>query len=108
VAEDGDQTLIENVGREYLTMLGQLRIQNFANLDPDTVVKLSGAAQWKGRVREIASNLRYPDGYFYIERALLLLFGVVGKLSPRQGLLGIAAPYASRLLLRSRMRRDAP
>lgn len=107
VAEDGDQELLERVGREYLAMLGQLRIENFSNLDPDTVLKLSGAAQWKGRVREIAGNLRYPDGYFYIERALLLLFGVVGKLAPQRGLLGIAAPQASRLLLKSRMRRDA-
>jgi predicted unusual protein kinase regulating ubiquinone biosynthesis (AarF/ABC1/UbiB family) len=105
VAEDGNQHLIESVGREYLAMLGQLQIQNFASLDPKTVVKLSGAAQWKGRLREIAGNLRYPDGYFYIERALLLLFGVVGKLSPSKGLLGIAAPQASRLLLKSRLRR---
>jgi predicted unusual protein kinase regulating ubiquinone biosynthesis (AarF/ABC1/UbiB family) len=107
VAEDGDQSLIDGVGREYLAMLGQLRIENFSSLDPDTVVKLSGAAQWKGRLREIASNLRYPDGYFYIERALLLLFGVVGRLSPKKGLLGIAAPYASRILLKNRMRRGS-
>lgn len=107
VAEDGDQRLVEDVGRQYLKMLGQLRIDNFARLDPATVVKLSGARQWKGRVRQIAGNLSYPDGYFYIERALLLLFGVVGKLSPNKGLLGIAAPQASRLLLKSRMRRDA-
>jgi ubiquinone biosynthesis protein len=101
VAEDGDHALIDSVGREYLKALGQIRIQDFANIDPSTVVQLSGVKQWKGKLRAVAGSVRYPEGYFYIERAVVLLFGLVGRLAPNKGLLGIAAPYASKILLRS-------
>jgi predicted unusual protein kinase regulating ubiquinone biosynthesis (AarF/ABC1/UbiB family) len=107
VAEGGDRALLEQLGREYLKSLGQLRIENFSEIDPETVVRLSGAQQWKGKLRAVAASVSYPDGYFYIERALVLLFGLVGSLAPKKGLLGIAAPYASKLLLR-KMARRAP
>lgn len=105
VAEGGDEELINQIGREYLGMLGQLRIKNFAEVDPETVVKLTGAKHIKGKMRRIAGSLRYPEGYFYVERAIALLFGLVGQLSPDKGLLGIAAPMAGKVMLRSFPRR---
>ena len=57
--------------------------------------------QLRGKLRQVASSVRYPDGYFYVERTLALLFGVTARLAPTKGLLGIAAPYTSKLLLRS-------
>jgi ubiquinone biosynthesis protein len=96
VAEGGDKALLERVGREYLHTLGQLSVKDFAHIDSDTLLKLSGAAQLRGQLRQVTGSLRYPDSYFYVERALALLFGLVGKLAPEKGLLGIAAPLAAR------------
>jgi hypothetical protein len=43
--------------------------------------------------------VEYPDGYFYVERTLVLLFGLAGLLAPRLGLPGLVLPYASRVML---------
>ena len=43
-------------------------------------------------------SVEYPDGYFYVERTLALLFGLAGALAPKLGLPGLVMPYASRAL----------
>jgi hypothetical protein len=46
-------------------------------------------------------NVEYPEGYFYVERTLVLLFGLVAQLAPSSGLPGVAAPIAAKAMLRS-------
>jgi ubiquinone biosynthesis protein len=108
IAEDGDRALLERVGREYLQALASLEVKNFAKLDPGQLRKLGGYDQLRGRLREVAGSVVYPPGYFYLERALVLLFALVARLAPEKGLLGIAAPHASRALMRSFARKAAP
>ena len=107
VAEDGDEQLLRNVTHEYLNALSQVNIKNFSRLSTNEAMQISGAEQLRGRLRSIASSLQYPDGYFYVERTLALLFGLVGQLAPEQGLLGLAGPQASKTLLRGYARRAA-
>ena len=101
VAEGGDRALLEKVGRDYLKALATVRIDDFSNIDRDAVEKMSGLGNVRGRLREIMRHVEYPEGYFYIERTLVLLFGLVGKLSPKAGLPGVAAPVAAKAMLRS-------
>lgn len=101
IAENGDRELLYQVGREYLSTLADLRIQDFSKLSASQLEELSGVRLLRGRLRSVAGSLRYPPGFFYVERTLALLFGVLAQLVPEQGLLGVAAPHASRLLLRS-------
>jgi ubiquinone biosynthesis protein len=108
VAPGGDRELLRRVGREYLHVLGSLRIEDYAELDRDSVEKLSGFEQIRGRLRSIMKNVEYPEGYFYVERTLVLLFGLVGQLAPKVGLPGLAIPYASKALLRSFADRAPP
>ncbi|HSU39760.1 MAG TPA: AarF/ABC1/UbiB kinase family protein, partial [Polyangiaceae bacterium] len=54
--------------------------------------------QVRGRLRAVMKSVEYPDGYFYVERTLILLFGLAGHLAPRVGLPGLVLPYASRAL----------
>ena len=100
VAEGGDRELLTRVGHEYLRVLGDLKISNFARIDRDTVEKLSGFEQVRGQLRQIMRSVEYPEGFFYVERTLVLLFGLVGQLAPKSGLPGIAAPLASKALLK--------
>lgn len=97
VAEGGDRELLARVGREYLRMLASVKITDFAQLDRETVEKLTveGYQQVRGQLREIMKSVEYPDGYFYVERTLVLLFGLVGQLAPKIGLPGLVLPYAS-------------
>jgi ubiquinone biosynthesis protein len=99
VAEGGDRELLKRVGREYLSVLGSVKITDFSKLDREQVEKLSGYDQMRGRLRQVMKSVEYPEGYFYVERTLALLFGLVGQLAPKQGLPGLVMPYASQAFL---------
>jgi ubiquinone biosynthesis protein len=101
VAPNGDRELLREVGREYLKTLATLRVSDFSSFDKSDVQKLAGYSLVRGRLREVMRSVEYPDGYFYLERTLALLFGLVGQLEPTRGLPGVAAPIASKLMLRS-------
>jgi ubiquinone biosynthesis protein len=98
VSETGDHELLKAVGHEYLKVLSSTKIADFSRLDRDAMEKLSGFRQVRGRLRAVMKSVEYPDGYFYVERTLILLFGLAGHLAPRQGLPGLVLPYASRAL----------
>jgi len=107
VAPGGDRELLRDVGREYLKTLATLRVSDFSNFDRGEMQKLSGYSLVRGRLREVMRSVEYPDGYFYLERTLALLFGLVGQLEPLRGLPGVAAPIASKLMLRSLARPES-
>ncbi|HEX3773165.1 MAG TPA: AarF/UbiB family protein [Polyangiaceae bacterium] len=108
VAADGDRELLKQVGREYLKVLGSVKIEDFSRLDRQTVEKLSGYQQIRGRLRAVMRSVEYPEGYFYVERTLALLFGLVAQLSPKQGLPGLIMPHAAKLFASSFTPRAAP
>jgi predicted unusual protein kinase regulating ubiquinone biosynthesis (AarF/ABC1/UbiB family) len=99
VAEGGDRELLKQVGREYLQVLASVKIEDFSRLDRQTVEKLSGYRQIRGRLRDVMKSVEYPEGYFYVERTLALLFGLVAQLSPKLGLPGLVMPHASKLFM---------
>jgi len=45
-------------------------------------------------------SVEYPEGYFYVERTLALLFGLAAQLSPKLGLPGLVMPQASKLFMK--------
>lgn len=100
IAEGGDRELLKRVGREYLRALSSLKIEDFSKLDREAVEKLSGYPQIRGRLRDIMRSVEYPEGYFFVERTLALLFGLVAQLAPRVGLPGLVLPHASRAFAR--------
>jgi len=101
VAEGGDRELLARVGREYLTVLSAVKIQDFSKLDREQLEKLAGYEQMRGKLRQVMKSVEYPEGYFYVERTLALLFGLVGQLAPKQGLPGLVLPYASQAFMSS-------
>jgi ubiquinone biosynthesis protein len=107
VAEGGDRELLKRVGREYLKVLASVKIEDFSRIDRQAVEKLSGYQQARGRLREIMRNVAYPEGYFYVERTLVLLFGLVGQLAPRLGLPGLVLPHASQAFARGLVAQQA-
>lgn len=99
VAEGGDREMLSKVARDYLEVLKRVRIDDFSAMNQETVRKLSGFDQTRGKIREIMRNVHYPDGFFYVERTLMLLFGLVGKLAPKLGLPGLVAPLATQAMM---------
>ncbi len=101
VADGGDRELLAEVGREYLQVLANVKIEDFSRIDRKAVEQLSGFEQTRGRLRSIMRSVEYPEGYFYVERTLVLLFGLVGQLAPKAGLPGLVLPFASQAFARS-------
>jgi predicted unusual protein kinase regulating ubiquinone biosynthesis (AarF/ABC1/UbiB family) len=108
VAEGGDRELLARVGREYLNVLGSVKIDDFSKLDREQMEKLSGYDQMRGKLRQVMKSVEYPEGYFYVERTLALLFGLVGQLAPKVGLPGLVMPYASQAFMSMAQRPPAP
>ncbi len=108
VAEGGDRELLKQVGREYLKLLSSVKIEDFSKLDRQTVEKLSGYEQLRGRLRAVMKSVEYPEGYFYVERTLALLFGLCAQLSPKLGLPGLAMPLATKLFMKGSLATRAP
>lgn len=108
VAEGGDRELLAQVGREYLSVLSSVKIQDFSKLDREQVEKLSGYEQMRGKLRQVMKSVEYPEGYFYVERTLALLFGLVGQLAPKLGLPGLVMPYASQAFMSRAQKPPAP
>lgn len=108
VAPGGDRVALRAIGHEYLKALAQLRVEDFSSFGSGTIRTLSGYELVRGRLREVMQSTQYPEGYFYVERTLVLLFGLVGQLDPARGLPGVAAPLASKALLRSFARGATP
>ncbi len=108
VAEGGDRELLKRVGREYLGVLGSVKIEDFSKLDRGQMEKLSGYDQVRGNIRQVMKSVEYPEGYFYVERTLALLFGLVGQLAPKVGLPGLVMPYASQAFMRGMAKPPAP
>jgi len=107
IAEGGDRELLKRVGREYLKALTSLKITDFSKIDREAVEKLSGYAQIRGKLRAVMRSVEYPEGYFYVERTLALLFGLVGQLAPKVGLPGLVIPHASKVFARGLAQRPA-
>lgn len=107
VAPGGDRELLREIGRMYLKALATLHVTDFSSINRAELQKLSGYDQVRGRLREVMRSVEYPDGYFYLERTLALLFGLVGQLDPERGLPGVAAPLASKMMLRNLARPNA-
>ncbi|HKO47999.1 MAG TPA: AarF/UbiB family protein [Polyangiaceae bacterium] len=108
VAEGGDRELLKQVGREYLKVLSSVKIEDFSKLDRQTMEKLSGYEQIRGRLRAVMKSVEYPEGYFYVERTLALLFGLIAQLSPKLGLPGLAMPLATKLFMKGSLVTAAP
>jgi ubiquinone biosynthesis protein len=108
VAPGGDRELLHEVGRQYMKTLATLEVSDFSNFDRTEMHKLSGYSLMRGRLREVMRSVEYPDGYFYLERTIALLFGLIGQLEPERGLPGVAAPLAAKMMLRRLARPEAP
>jgi len=104
VAPSGNRDLLAEVSREYLRVLGQVKLADFSQLDLAKLRDLVGWNQLRGRMREVMRSVEYPPGFFYVERAMILLFGLVGRIAPAQGMPGLVLPYATQALARRRAR----
>jgi predicted unusual protein kinase regulating ubiquinone biosynthesis (AarF/ABC1/UbiB family) len=109
VAEHGNRALLEQTVLMYFERLLKVRRTPEAYMQASTgkLRQLFDPSMELGKLRELAQSFRYPEGWFYVERSLVMMFGLIGAVAPQLDMLQVGFPYVIPLLM-NRPRTVAP
>lgn len=93
VAEGGDRGLLERTIRRYFEKLLNLNITDFSKIDPDIADHFADVELKREELRDLMKSIAYPEGWFYVERAVVIMFGLSSQLAPKLNTLHIGFPY---------------
>jgi ubiquinone biosynthesis protein len=101
VAEGGDRALLEQTVKTYFQKLLKLEARTPAALMKANARELEALADPEVDRREIRSLMRsvhYPDGWFYVERASVMMFWLAAQIAPDLDQVQVGFPYVLPLL----------
>jgi predicted unusual protein kinase regulating ubiquinone biosynthesis (AarF/ABC1/UbiB family) len=98
VAENGDRELLERVTRAYFEKLLNLNIQDFGRISPEVAQSLADPGVKKEELRRLMRSIQYPLGWFFVERAVIILFGLSAQLAPKLNTVHVGFPYIMKVL----------
>ncbi len=93
MAVGGDRALLERTVRHYFAKLLDLKIEDFSQIDLATAERLVDPDVKRGELRALMKAVEYPMGWFYVERAAVILFGLCAQLAPRMNTLEVGIPF---------------
>lgn len=93
VADGGDRELLERTTRRYFERLLDLNLNDLGKLGSNVVERLSDSQARRAELRELMRSIAYPEGWFYVERAVVILFGLSATLAPTLNTLRVGFPY---------------
>jgi hypothetical protein len=101
VAEGGDRALLEQTVKTYFQKLLKLEARTPAALMNANAKELEALADPEVARRELRGLMRsvhYPDGWFYVERASVMMFWLAGQIAPDLDQVQVGFPYVLPLL----------
>ena len=102
IAENGDRALLERTVRKYFEKLLNLNITDFSRIDPAEAQKFAADADMKrDELRDLMKSIAYPDGWFYVERAAVIMFGLSSQLAPKLNTVQVGFPYVMKFIAAS-------
>jgi ubiquinone biosynthesis protein len=107
VADNGDRELLERVTRIYFEKLLNLNIQDFSNIAPDIAQAVADPGVKKEELRRLMKSIQYPLGWFFVERAVIIMFGLSSQLAPKLNTVHVGFPYIMKFLADNQGRRPA-
>ena len=105
VAENGDRALLERVTRTYFEKLLNLNITDFSRISPEVAQSLADPGVKKEELRRLMRSIEYPAGWFFVERAVIIMFGLSSQLAPRLNTVHVGFPYIMKFLAENQRRR---
>lgn len=107
VAEGGDRGLLERTVRKYFEKLLNLNITDFSKIRPEQVEHLADPDMKRDELRDLMKSIAYPEGWFYVERAVVIMFGLSAQLAPKLNTIQVGFPYIMKFLADRRAARVA-
>ena len=103
VAEDGNKALLEKTVLTYFQKL--LKIEDrtpgaLMRARQNELQSLADPEVERRQLRELMRSFHYPDGWFYVERASVMLFWLCAQLDPDLDTMQVGLPYVMPLLMK--------
>ncbi|HWU90267.1 MAG TPA: AarF/UbiB family protein [Kofleriaceae bacterium] len=107
MAPSGDRALLERTTRKYFEKLLNLNITDFGKIDPAVAQQLADPEMKREELRELMKSIAYPDGWFYVERAAVIMFGLSATLAPKLNGIHVGFPYVTQFIMEKNAKRLA-
>jgi len=101
VAEGGDRALLERTAKTYFQKLLKLEARTPGALMSANSKELEALADpevARSELRNLMRSVHYPDGWFYVERASVMMFWLAGQIAPDLDPFKVGFPYVLPLL----------
>lgn len=107
VAPGGNDALIERTVKTYFSKLLKLQDRTAAALmraKPEQLEQLANPEVERGELQELMRSFEYPEDWFYVERACVILFWLAAQIDPHLDTLEVGFPYVMPLMMERQMR----
>ncbi len=107
MAPGGDRELLEKTVRKYFEKLLNLNITDFGKIDPAVAQQLADPDMKREELRGLMKSIAYPEGWFYVERASVIMFGLQAMLAPKLNGIQVGFPYVMQFVMEQNKQRLA-
>ncbi|MGE3766538.1 MAG: AarF/UbiB family protein [Kofleriaceae bacterium] len=108
VDPEGDRELLERTVRKYFEKLLNLNITDFGKIDYAAAgSQLADPDMKREELRELMKSIAYPEGWFYVERAAVIMFGLQATLAPKLNGIHVGFPYITQFIFERNAKRLA-
>jgi ubiquinone biosynthesis protein len=110
VAEGANEELLEQTVMAYFKKLLKVKDHSAGALmraDRRDLQKLADPEVEQDELRELMRSIAYPEGWFYVERASVIAFWLVGQIDPGLDTMSVGLPYVLPLVMQRQMRAAA-
>jgi predicted unusual protein kinase regulating ubiquinone biosynthesis (AarF/ABC1/UbiB family) len=107
VAEGGNEKLLEQTVMTYFRKLLKIKDHSAGALiraDRRDLEKLANPDMERAELQELMRSIAYPEGWFYVERASVIAFWLVGQIDPELDTMSIGVPYVLPMVLARQMK----
>lgn len=101
VAEGGDRKLLEQTVKKYFKKLLKLESrtpQAIMGASSKELEEFADPGVERHELRSLMRSVHYPDGWFYVERASVMMFWLAGQIAPDLDQVQVGFPYVLPLL----------
>jgi predicted unusual protein kinase regulating ubiquinone biosynthesis (AarF/ABC1/UbiB family) len=106
VSAEGNKELLERTVVTYFSRLLKIRDrtpQALMDAKPEDLERLARPEVEREELRELMKSFVYPEGWFYVERASVMMFWLCAQLDPKLDTMSVGMPYVLPVLMQKKM-----